>query len=484
MRGRLFIFKSGVGCFYKSADVIALKGAAKTLLNLFGSSGVRGLVNVELSPILAVKLGLAIGTLTRGGRVFLARDTRVSGEMLEKALVSGLLACGADVRNFGVRPTPVLAYLTKKLEADAGIVITASHNPPQYNGIKIFDREGLAYNEEKQKKIEDIIKEEGYSFAKWHDIGEVSNENDDSSYSEMIERNIQLERKWHIVVDTGCGATSHLAPLIFKRLGCRTTTMNAQFDGFFPGRSPEPDANSLQPLARVVRELHADLGVAYDGDGDRVAFIDETGAFIEFDRILAAYTAHVLNKKGGGKVVTTIEASMCVDKMAEKYNGKVIRTKVGDVYVAEALRRLGAVFGGEPCGAWIHPEFHYCPDGVLSSVLLLKALEHEDKVLSKFVADVPAYPMIRKSIQCGNEAKVKAVERVKELLFEVSPAYKQLSDIDGVRLDMENGWILIRASGTEPLLRVTVEGESLKFAEEIMNKTLSIVKKAVRDVKG
>jgi len=443
---------------------------------------VRGLVNVDLTPILAAKIGLAVVTFSKAKRVLVARDTRVSGLMLENALVSGLLAEGADVNCVGVVPTSVLAYLTKKLKADAGVMITASHNPPQYNGIKIFGRDSLAYGDESQDKLEKIIENESFRRGDWRNVGEALYVDESRLYVEMIRKTTKLHKKWHVIVDPGCGATYNLAPAIFEILGCKLTTINSQSDGFFPARSPEPNVESLKSLAKIVLELDADLGIGYDGDGDRAAFIDEKGIFVDFDRVLAAYAAHVAKKKGEGIVVTNVEASMCVEKTVEAHGGKVVRTKVGDVYVAEAIKQHKAVFGGEPCGAWIHPRFHYCPDGILSSVMLLKALEDEDKSLLEFIAETPQYQILRENIACKNEVKHKVVEKVGEGLKAVFPAYKEYSTVDGVRLALRNGWILVRASGTEPLVRLTVEGESLKAAREILDGGVALVKKLVGEM--
>jgi phosphoglucosamine mutase len=450
---------------------------------LFGSSGIRGVVNVDLTPTLAAQVGLAVATFCKKGNVLVARDTRVSGLMLEKALVSGLLAGGANVYCLGILPTPALAYLTMKLDADAGIMITASHNPPQYNGIKIFDSNSAAYNEEKQGEVERIIKNKSFIFADWQKIGNAVPINESLRYIEAICKAVRLRKKWHIVVDPGCGATYNLAPTIFRTLGCKVTAINAHPDGFFPARSPEPDVKSLVPLAKIVRKLNADLGIAYDGDGDRVAFIDNKGDFVGFDCVLAAYAAHVVRENDGGAIITNVETSMCVDEMVNSIGGKVVKTKVGDIYVAEAIIRHKAIFGGEPCGAWIHPGFHYCSDGILSSVLLLKALEDEEKSLSDFVAGAPKYAIVRENIPCKNEIKNKVVTKSVEHLKPVFPQYKDLSTVDGIRLTLSDGWILVRASGTEPFVRLTVEGKSLKRAREIMKSVVAAVKKSIVGVK-
>ena len=448
---------------------------------LFGSSGVRGLANVDLTPVLANRIGLAVATFSKAKKVLVARDTRVSGLMLENALVSGILASGANANCLGIIPTPVLAYLTKKLGAEAGLMITASHNPPQYNGIKIFNGDSMAFGDKDQNAIERIVNDKSFRLVEWQNVGKVSSVDESRLYIEMIKNSVKLRKKWHVVVDPGCGATYSLAPSVFKNLGCKVTAINAQPDGFFPARSSEPNAESLESLIKIVRELGADVGLAYDGDGDRAAFVDEHGNFADFDRILAAYAAHSVKEKGGGVVVTNVEASMCVEKMVEEHDGKVVRTKVGDVYVAEEMKHHNAVFGGEPCGAWIHPQFHLCPDGILSSALLLKALEDENKELSKFVSETPQYITLRENVPCRNVIKHNVVEELGKALKSAFATYKDFSIVDGVRLSLEEGWILVRSSGTEPLVRLTVEGESLKAAKEIMNKAVTLTRKFGED---
>jgi phosphoglucosamine mutase len=455
----------------------------ENLARLFGSSGVRGLVNIDLTPALSYKVGLAVASHTNAKKALVARDTRVSGAMLEDALVSGLLAGGVDVSLVGVVPTPVLAYLTKLLRADVGFMLTASHNPPQYNGIKIFNGDSLSYTDESQNAVEKIITENSFAMPDWRGIGETFLVDVSHLYVEMVRKAVALRKQWRVVVDPGCGAAFDVGPAVLKATGCRVTALNAQPDGFFPARSSEPTAESLKDLAQVVKEFGADVGIAFDGDGDRVAFVDEQGSFVDFDCSLAAYAAYSLKCAGGGAVVTNVEASMCVEKMAEAYGGKVVRTKVGDVYVSEAIKRCDAVFGGEPCGAWVHPRFHYCPDGPLSAVLLLKALEEEGKSLRGFVAEVPEYVTLRANLSCKNDLKHEVAASIEKAIKSAFPEYTDFSTVDGVRLALKNGWLLIRASGTEPLIRLTVEGESLKAAKDIMDKGTALVKKHVEELK-
>ena len=447
---------------------------------LFGTSGVRAVVNRELTPSLAVQIGLALATKNKGGKTVVAYDARTSSPMLENAVTAGLLAAGASVHKLGMQPTPVLAYLTKSLKAKAGVMITASHNPPQYNGIKIFNRDSTAYDEKQQTLIERLIRRKAFKRAEWDKLKKPVETDEAYRYVEMVEDAVRLKREWLVVLDPGNGATSLLAPRIFRRLGCRVYTVNAQPDGFFPGRKPEPDEDSLKDLCRVVRSVGADVGIAYDGDGDRMALVDERGSFTSFDSVLAAYAAFQTRRRGSAVIVTHVAASMRVEKMVEAAGGKVVRTRVGDVSIASALKKLGAVFGGEPCGAWIHPAFHYCPDGILSSALVLKALEEEGKRLSEFVAEAPEFPLLREKIPCPDSIKYAVVEKTAEMLLKAFPNPKEVLRIDGVRFTLENGWLLVRASGTEPLIRVTVEANSLKEAKQIMKKAARTVAELVK----
>jgi phosphoglucosamine mutase len=446
------------------------------MAKLFGSSGVRGLANVDLTPVLACKVASAVATYAEAKSAIVARDTRVSGAMLEDALVSALLGCGCDVLLTDMVPTPVLAYAAKFYGADVGFMLTASHNPPQYNGIKVF-KSDLSFTDADAEAVEKIIAEGKYQLADWRKLGRTIQVDAQRVYMDMVQKNFKLKKQWKVVVDAGCGAAYKVGPELLKALGCKVTALNSQPDGFFPARKSEPTAESLKDLAATVKALGADIGVAFDGDADRVAFVNEKGVFVNFDRSLAAYGAYVLKRVGGGEIITTIEASMAIETMAQRQGGKVARTKVGDIYVSEAIKRDGAVFGGEPCGAWIQPQQHLCPDGPLSAAMFLAALEAEGKSVSKFVGEVPEYITKRVNFTCKNGQKYRLVEQLGSALKASFPEYTDYSTIDGARLALKNGWLLIRASGTEPLLRLTVEGESEQAAKDITQKASDLIQK-------
>ena len=451
-----------------------------SMKRLFGTSGIRARANVELTPELALKVGSALATYTGGGEVLVAHDTRTSAQMLESALISGLIAGGCTVHRVGLAPTPVLAYLTKRLGMDAGVMLTASHNPPEYNGIKIFTAEGVAFPPKEQERLESIIAEEKYRRVDWRSLGRVVDASGAVElYVESVRELVSLSREWRVVLDTGCGATSILAPKLFRELGCKVYSLNAQPDGFFPGRSPNPTEEALKTAMDVVRGLEADVGFAYDGDGDRMVMLTEQGNYAPLDQSLAAYSDYILDRKGGGVIVTNVEASMVLEEVVEARGGRVVRTRVGDVAIVDAMLRHNAVFGGEPCGAWVHPQHHHAPDGTLSSLLVVDALEKTGLKPSEFLARVPVYPVIRRNVPCRNELKPKVMAEVEARISEVFAGVSDVLKVDGVAARMSDGWVLIRPSGTEPVIRITVEGRSEERARELADEATRLVEGAV-----
>jgi phosphoglucosamine mutase len=448
---------------------------------IFGTSGIRGIINKELTSLVATQIGQAVASYTKGGKILIGFDTRLSSPMLEYAVTAGLTSGGSTVYRTGIVPTPTLAFLTKELRMDTGIMITASHNPPQYNGIKLFNKNSMAYAEEQQEKIERIITNKKYDFTLWKTIGKSQTINEIQKYVNMVLDSVRLRKRWRIILDVGNGATYQLAPKILRSLGCHVTTINSQPDGTFPGRGALPEGEALQPLCNIVQKLKADMGIAYDGDGDRMVTVDEKGKPTPPDQTMAAYAAYLVRRNKGGVMVTHVETSACIEEMIEKYGGKVIRTKVGDVSISSAIKKHKAIFGGEPCGAWIHPEIHYCPDGILSTVLLIKALQEENRKMSEFVSEAPKYYIERKNIECPNRFKHMILAGIDKNIDLVFPQYLEKLELDGLRLKLKEGWVSIRPSGTEPLIRVTVEAKSKQYMKRTMKKCLSLIKKALKE---
>ncbi len=454
------------------------------MTKIFGTSGIRGRVDTLITPKLAVEVGQALVSYLNAKKIIIGRDTRTTSPLLENALITGITSCGATALQQGVIPTPVLAYLTKLTDSDAGIMITASHNPPEYNGFKLFNPDTTAFNQTQENQIEQLINKKEFQHSTWRNIGTTTHVDETYRYLEMITSNLNLKKRWKIVLDVGNGATHKLAPFIFKKLKCDNVVLNAQPDGHFSGRGAEPNKESLSPLSHLVKKIGADVGIAFDGDGDRMIVVDEKGQVTPPDQIFSSYATNVIRREKHKVIVTHVEASMCVEKLIEAEGGKVIRTKVGDVSITEAIREYDAVFGGEPCGAWVHPDFHYCPDGILSSILLLKALEETNQSMSQFVSTAPEFPLKRRNIPCPNNLKLKVLKEASETLPKSFDDVKKQTKVDGLRLDLTKGWLLLRPSGTESYVRLTVEGETVKEVEDIMIKVTEYVENLVKRLKN
>ncbi len=449
---------------------------------MFGSSGIRGTANSDFTPELALRTGIGVASMLGGsGRILLARDTRVTGPMFENAFAAGVMSGGVNVYRAGIMPTPALAYLTRKRGFKTGVMVTASHNPPEYNGLKIFDGTGIALSEDEEAGLEAMMFQGNLVGASWDKVGTSYDTNPLAEYVEMLSSLVKLKRKWRVLVDPGNGATCEVTPQVMRNLGCETQTVNGQPDGRFPGRNSEPNEENLAQTCKLVRAFEVDLGVAHDGDGDRIVMIDSDGDLVPPDKLMAGFAAEAVREAGGGYVVVNADASRAVDEKVKEAGGEVIRTRVGDVYIARELLRLKGVFGGEPSGAWIHPKYHFCPDGPLSAVLIIGLLDRLGLQLSELIRGVPEYPMKREKVKCPNPAKEEVMRKLRDKLPAALPQVTSTDAIDGIRIDLTDGsWILARPSGTEPLIRITVEARTSKESEDLLGKARRIVEETVR----
>ena len=436
---------------------------------LFGTSGIRGKIGSEVTCELALNVGKSLAHyIGNEGSVVLGYDTRTTNKMLDQAIAAGLLESGVDVIKIGMVPTPLVGYATEKLDADAGIMLTASHNPSQYNGIKLWNKNGMAYTSNQEKEIEEIYANKAYTSVTWDKVGKLSvNEEIKGKYVDDLVDMVDIKEGLKVVIDCASGAGSEISPLVFRKAGCEVTTLNSQPDGFFPGRNPEPNAENLQTLMKTVVAIGADLGIAHDGDADRMITVDEKGNISPFDSLLA-----LISKEFDGDIVTTVDAGLCMD---ESVKGKVYRTPVGDVNVAEVLIEKNASFGGEPSGTWLHPDFCMCPDGILSGLRMAELVSNKGK-LSDLLDEIPSYPNIREKITCSKEAKIKVMENMEDLLTGAFDDIVEVNSVDGVRLTFsDDSWVLVRPSGTEDYVRITLESRDEARAEEIKETCVKII---------
>ncbi len=447
---------------------------------LFGTDGVRGIVNEQLTPELALKLGKAIGTFFgEGSRILIGRDVRLGGDMIFHALAAGLLSCGVKVYYAGYAPTPAIQYAVRKLGYDGGAVITASHNPPPYNGIKVVGPDGIEIPREKEKEIEDIFFEEKFKPVPWKKAAEEVKPEPMviEVYVKGIVEKVDVERirqkQFKVVVDPANSVAALTSPRILRELGVKAITVNGHLDPYFPGREPEPTPETLSDTAKIVASLGADLGVGHDGDGDRAIFIDEKGRVHWGDRSAALLIKHLVEHKGKkGKVYTAVSSSTLVEDYLKPLGVEVEWTKVGSVVIAHELVKKGGMCGFEENGGFLYPDHIPVRDGGMTLALMLELLAYENRKLSELFDELPKYYPIKTKIPMPREKAVEAVEKVKEAF----KGYRQIT-IDGVKIIGEGFWILVRPSGTEPVLRIMLEAKTEEQAKKLLEKVLEVIKK-------
>ena len=316
-------------------------------------------------------------------------------------------------------------------------------------------------------------------WADWNQVGATEENDAIDPYVDMLAETIEISREHKVGLDCFCAATSTLAPVAFKEFPLDTKTINAVPDGLFPAGNPEPTKESLMRLGEYMKSTGCTIGFGFDGDGDRMMPVGADGVMVSPDRALAAYAGYAVERNNGGVVVTHVGASMNVDDMVKKAGGKIVRTPVGDAFITEAMAKHDAVFGGEPVGAWVFPEHHMCPAGVMGALKVLEALDYLDQTIEEFVQAAPMYPLDRAKLECPNQKKPAAMENIGKQYAEVFRDVESVSTVDGVRLEMSSGWVLIRPSGTEPLIRITVEGRTTGNVEDIMADAKRLVKKVI-----
>lgn len=437
----------------------------------FGTDGVRGLANQDLNAELVFKIGLAGATFLRRKAiserplVLVGRDTRISGNFIEHALISGILAAGLDVLRAGILPTPGLAYLVRKERAMGGVVVSASHNPPEYNGIKFFDARGFKLTIEEEEEIERLIEGGITSSKSGLELGQSFERLDlVEAYSKFLTNSVATDlSELKVALDCGFGATYHLAPAVFSSLLAEVQAFNCLPDG----SNINVKCGSTNPgkvQAEVVSQ-RLDLGLAYDGDGDRVIAVDEKGEVVDGDEILAMM-AFDLKEKGklkNNKVVATVMSNLGFEKALKENEIELIRTPVGDRHVLQAMLKEGAVLGGEQSGHIIFLEDTTTGDGLLTSLKLAELIKAKKQPLSILKKKFVKYPQILKSVKVTRK---EDWEKNKRLSQEIKRTEESLAG---------QGRILVRASGTEPLIRVMIEAESQELAEELAEKLVKVV---------
>ncbi len=436
---------------------------------LFGTNGIRGLVNIELTPEMAIKVGCAIGTFFGRKNLLLGYDARTSGPMFAKAVIAGLTSTGCNVFFAGMAPTPSLQFAVKNHKMDGGVIITASHNPPEYNGIKVIWSDGIETSHEQETEIENIYFDNKIVFAEWNKLGTVRDLlsiNDE--YVQAIEKHVNptkiAEKHFHVVVDAANSVGGLTAPTLLRELGCKITTINANIDGTFPGRMPEPRPESLTDLSSTVKAIGADMGVAFDGDADRSIFTDENGTIYWGDKTFAVVIKQFLLKNPGAKIVTPVSSSTLIKDTVQAYKGELIWTKVGSVTVSQKMKEVNAKLGGEENGGIFYGPHQAVRDGAMTTALLLNIMAETGQKLSDLVAEQPQYFIEKGKIECPDEKKEPLLKKLIEQL-----KGENINTLDGVKIWFsDNSAILIRPSGTEKVFRLYAEAKNQEKALKLV----------------
>ncbi len=449
----------------------------QTIRSLFGTDGIRGVANHDpMTPEMSLRLGKALTCLLKQGsqqthrpKIVIGKDTRLSGYIFEQALSSGIASMGADVLLVGPLPTPAIAFITASMRADAGIVISASHNPYEDNGIKIFDRNGFKLPNEEETKIEEMIfgGDGDLMRASPGDIGKAFRIEDAPGRYVVFAKNsfpgdLTLEGI-KIVLDCANGAAYKVSPIIFQELGAEVITIGVNPDG----KNINTDCGSLNPdlLRRKVLKSGADIGIALDGDADRVIFCDEKGTIVDGDKIIAICADEMIEhgKLRGNAVVTTLMSNMALENFIRGKGADFIRTEVGDRYVVEAMREKGCNLGGEQSGHIIFLDHTTTGDGTLAALQVLAIMKREGKKLSQLACIIAPYPQLLVNVRIKKKKDLDKIRNLQDLIN------RSTARLNG------RGRINIRYSGTEPISRVMVEGEDLSLISEIADELASAI---------
>ncbi len=443
-----------------------------------GVSGVRGVVGEGLTPEVACRFASAMGSYCRGGSVVVGRDTRPSGDMFRHAVLSGLLSTGCPVIDVGVCPTPTVQLSVRHHRAAGGVIVTASHNPFEYNGLKFVSERGIFLTAAEGAKLKELHDSGAFEFV--GNRSAPATEKDAEAAARHVARILDLSLidagrirsgRFRVVLDPGNGTGGLVGGPLLEALGCEVRYVHKDPTGVF-ARGPEPVPENLDDLRKAVVEHGADIGFATDPDGDRLSIVTETGAAIgeEFSMVLAAEL--VLSRNGGGTAVTNLSTSMMIDRVAEARGGRVVRTPVGEVHVSEGIIREDAVVGGEGTGGVILPEAHLGRDASVGMALVLELLAERRCSISQAWAALPHYAMIKK--------KASVNGNVRDRLFEVLSPVAKGADVDrsdGVKIIRGDGWLHVRTSNTEPVVRVVAEAGDLSRAEALADEALALLKR-------
>jgi phosphomannomutase / phosphoglucomutase len=451
-------------------------------VRLFGTNGIREVVGQRLTGALVARVVGAIAELCPPGRpIAVGWDGRTSSPAFARIASATLALAGHRVVELGLLPTPAVQYNVPEIGAQFGVILTASHNPPEFNGIKCIADDGLEVPRSVEEAIESRVEAGIVPGAPFDRVGTIAPDlGGGPRYVEAIVARVDApairERGFTVVLDCGNGASAPTTPPLLRALGCRVITLNAQVDGTFPGHRSEPTEANLRDLTRAVPAFGADLGFAHDGDADRAVFVDAQGRYIPGEKMLALMARDAVRRHRGGVVVTPVSSSQSVEDVVRPLGGEVVYTRVGSPTVTREMRARAAVFGGEENGGLIYPELQLARDGAMSAAAVLSLLARERVTLTEALADLPVYFLRKEKVECPVD-RLDSVFR--ELEGRLAAGAERVVTIDGIKAYRTGGWVLVRRSGTEPLIRVFSEAREERAAETLAHEALALVRSVV-----
>ncbi len=447
---------------------------------IFGTNGVRGVTSESFTVDMVLDIARAVGTILGPGRIAIARDSRMGGEMFVNTAIAGLLSTGCSIIDLGPAPTPTLQYNIPILNCVGGVVITASHNPPEFNGIKVIGSDGIEVTREVEAAIEDVYFSREFRVSSWDSIGSVSK--DDLAlrrYMDAIKSHVNVDeikkRNFTIVVDGATSVGALVTPILMRELGCKVISLNSQLDGMFPGRNPEPLPDNLRDLSQAVVSVGADLGIAHDGDADRATFVDETGRILWGDQSFAILARYILEQKPGSTLVTPVSSGRLIEDIAKNAGAKIDWTEVGSVVVSHRVVEINAELGGEENGGVFYPDHQSVRDGAMTAAQIVDVMANRKQKLSELVMSLPKYFSAKTKVKVPAEKKTALLQTLLELTKD-----EETNTLDGVKIIYDEGWILMRPSGTEPLWRCFTEAKSQEHADALCAKGVDLIKESIR----
>jgi phosphomannomutase/phosphoglucomutase len=452
-------------------------------MGLFGTNGIREVVGETLTAQFVADIVGAIAEVHSGkGPAIVGTDARTSSPALGRVASGALSMGGIDVIELGILPTPAIQYNVPKLGAAFAVIITASHNPPEFNGIKGIAPDGLEFTRETELKVEAAYASRKFARVPFDRIGNISSDSNGgeryvSGVLSCVKTDAIRKKQLSVILDCGNGTSVATDPILLRRLGAKYVTLNGNFDGTFPGRNSEPTEANLQGLVKSVRAIGADLGVAHDGDADRAAFVDEKGTYVPGEKILTLLARESAKAHGGGLVVTPVTSSDSVAEVIAPYGGRVHYTRVGSPVVARTMKDMGGVFGGEENGGAIFAEHQLARDGAMTLARIMELLALSGKSLSTLIAELPPYHLVKVKVRCPVSLREEVLKEVPGL---VNPrGDSEVVTLDGVKVRLPDGWVLVRPSGTEPIYRIFAESKDLAKAQEMAKTTAKKVEELI-----